>query len=140
MWSKEIEYRLAQLRSLYLELDGKVSKEIKDEMIKLHEWEHEEDLRRFGNTLGHITRRLYFHDPIELVQCQIPQEEYDIEARMILRELAIRGRPDLKEITDVVYQIFLMQFGPTSVGTIDRPCYDLIAKELLEITDEWCGK
>lgn len=140
-WNNAAKEHLAQLRFIFQTSQGNgITYEQRTEMLALHNLEHRDDLRRFGNSLDWLIRLLYEQDPIELVPCVVPKDEYDIEARMILRELAIRGTPTLKEITEVVHQIFVMEFDEHSSGTIDRPCYQTIAKELLARTEEWQGK
>jgi hypothetical protein len=140
-WNEKAKERLANLRLIFQSSNGNgVSQEQKNEMIQLHELEHLDDLKRFGNLLDWLIRLLYKHDPIDLVPCVIPKDEYDVEARMILRELAIRENPNLKEITEIVHQIFAMEFDEHSAGTIDRPCYEIIAKELINHIEEWKNK
>ncbi len=97
-------------------------------------------MRRFGDGLEWLTTILYFHDPIDLVPMEVPKDEYDVEARMILRELSARGDPNLKEITEVTHQIFGMMFDDHCAGQIDRPCYELIARELVLQKEKWKGK
>lgn len=140
-WNNAAKERLAGLRLIFQASKGNgVTQEERLEMVHLHNLEHQDDLQRFGGLLDWLIRLIYEHDPIELVPCVIPKDEYDIEARMILRELAIRGTPGLEEITEVVHQIFVMEFDDHSAGTIDRSCYAAIAKELLDRTKEWQGK
>lgn len=140
-WNEIDKERLANLRLIFqLNKGNGVSQEHRMEMMQLHKIEHLDDLNRFGNLLDWLIRLLYKHDPIDLVPCVIPKDEYDIEARMILRELEIRENPDLKEITEVVHQIFAMEFDDHSAGTIDRPCYESIAKELINRIEEWKNK
>jgi len=140
-WNDAAQKYMAELRFIFQASKGNgVTQEQRMEMVHLHGLEHRDDLRRFGGSLDWLTRLLYEHDPIDLVPCVVPKDEYDIEARMILRELAIRGTPSLKEITEVIHQIFVMEFDSPSAGTIDRPCYQAIAKELIDRTKEWQGK
>ena len=140
-WNDAAKQRMAELGLIYQLTQGKgVTEDQKKEMRYLHEIEHADDLKRFGDTLDWLTQRIYFHDPIGLVPCEIPQNEYDCEARMILRDLAIRGRPGLTEVLEVVHEVFVIQFGLPSCGSTDRQCYIDIAKELVECTDDWCGK
>jgi hypothetical protein len=140
-WNDAAKEHMAGLRLIFQTSKGNgVTQDQRMEMLHLHDLEHRDDLRRFGNALDWLTRLLYEHDPIDLVPCVVPKDEYDIEARMILRELAIRGTPGLKEITEVVHQIFVMEFDNPSAGTIDRPCYEAIAKELFDHTKDWQGK
>ena len=140
-WNDDAKKRMAELQFVFQTSKGNgVTQNEREEMLHLHDLENIDDLNRFGNTLHWLTKLLYEKDPIELVPCAIPLEEYDIEARMILRELAIRGTPSLDEIVGVVHQIFVMQFEIASAGTVDRPCYTEIAKELFARTEEWKGK
>lgn len=131
-WNDSAKKRLDELREIFLLNKGVgISLSQKDEMVYLHALEHAHDVARFGNLLSWLTLLLYQYDPIDLVPCHIPLNEYDIEARMILKELAIREQPGLKEIIEVVHQVFVIEFDEHSAGTIDRSCYEAIGKELL---------
>ena len=139
-WNDAAKQRMAELGTLFHLTKGTcVTEDQKNEMRYLHELEHADDVRRFGDTLDWLTQRIYYHDPIGLVPFEIPQNEYDCEARMILRDLSIRGR-NLKEVLEVIHEVFVIQFDLPSAGSIDRACYVDLAKELIERTSEWLGK
>lgn len=137
-WNDAARKRLAELQFIFQRISC-TQDELK-EMTHLNKLEKTDDLNRFGYTLQWLTQFIYEKDPIELVPCGMPHDEYDIEARKILKELAIRGTTSLDEIVGIVHQIFVKQFGTEEAGTINRLCYTEIAKELLARTEEWKDK
>lgn len=140
MWNDENKKRKALLGMEYQASNGNVSQEVKDELMALYEIENADDIRRFGDGLAWCTKLLYDHDPIDLKPQNIPQEEYDCEARMIFRELAIRDNPNLEEIREIVHEIFSMQFTFEVAGPADRSCYIKISLDLNKNRDLWKNK
>lgn len=139
-WDESAKYRKAELSYQYMATKGNVPEDIKNELMILYELENEDDLKRFGEGLKWCTKLIYENDPIGLVPLNVPEEEYDCEARLILRELSIRGNPTLKEINEVVHEIFVLQFTFDSAGQNDRICYQNISKELYENKNFWQNK
>ena len=139
-WDDYAKQRKADLSFRYQFAKGNVSEDVKSELMRLYELEDADDKRRFGDGLNWCTKLLYDNDPIGLVPQQVPNEEYDCEARMILRELAIRNNPNLKEINEVVHEIFVIQFTFDSTGPSDRSCYQDISKRLFNNKHFWQNK
>jgi hypothetical protein len=140
MWNEENKQRKASLAIQFQAANGNVPQEVKDELMRLYEIENEDDIRRFGIGLDWCTKILYDNDPIDLKPQNIPSEEYDCEARMILRELAIREKPTLEEIREIVHEIFSMQFTFKVAGPADRSCYTNISQELNKNINYWKNK
>lgn len=139
-WNDKLKLRQAELKAIYQSSGGRVSEKIKQELLELYELEDADDLRRFGNGLNWLSEIIYEYDPIELIPTNIPKHEYDCEARLILRELSLRGEPNFKEIWEVVYEVFVLQFGLDSTGPIDRTCYEEISRKLAENKNYWLGR
>lgn len=139
-WNDKLKLRQAELKNVFQASNGKVSEKIKQELLELYELENADDLRRFGNGLNWLCEVIYKYDPIDLVPTNIPKNEYDCEARLILRELSLRGNPNFKEIWQVVHDIFALQFGIDSTGQIDRTCYEEISRALAENKNYWFEK
>ena len=140
MWNEENKQRKALLAMQFQAANGNVTQKVKDELMSLYEIENEDDIRRFGEGLAWCTRILYDNDPIDLKPQNIPLEEYDCEARMILRELAIRENPTLEEIREIIHEIFSMQFTFEVTGPADRSCYISISQELNKNKNYWKNK
>lgn len=133
VWNKAAKEKLDSLKIKFISSNGKdITEDESKLMLHLHGLENIDDLNRFGNNLQWLTRLIYEHDPIELAPSGIPLDEYDVEARMILRELSTKNNPTLKEIIEMIYLIFTMQFTEKCSGNIDNNCYSEIAKELIK--------
>jgi hypothetical protein len=129
-WNNKLKNRLKELRQLfYLKT---IKEEEKKELMCLYELEHIDYIKRFGELIDWMTKLLYDNDPMNLIQFGIPLQEYDIEAKMILNELSLLNKKNLKEIIEIVYEVFLIEFGKEAAGNIDNECYTKIAKEIVK--------
>jgi hypothetical protein len=138
--------RLEELRAIFRANRGVgITNEQKNEMVAIHKEEKADDDRRFTEEgIKWLTQELYFHDLIGLVVSEVPQDEYEIEARMILRELAemaeAEGMPDAPKIAYLVHEVFAFQFLPVETPPLEDKRYLAIAKSLLGQKDMWYGK
>lgn len=140
-WNNEAQARKEELHKLFRETNGRgVSENDRKEMAALCKLHSADDQRRFGDMVPVVTSMLYAIDPISLVPCEVPKDEYDIEARMILREISPLVNPTVEEIANIARNIFVSQFDEASAGASDRECYTQIAKALLLRQAEWQGK
>lgn len=137
-WNAEAKQRLLELRNNLRIKGQKPTKEEREELTALHNLEYQDDEKRFGKNIDVLSEILYKHDPIGLVPCEVPKDEYELEARMILREMDNKKEANIREITKIVYDVFDKMFNHSTTGRItdctgpiDRACYEQIAVDFI---------
>lgn len=137
-WDTQTKRRLQELRSKFRLNYGKnCTAEECEELMLLHQKEKNYFQKRFGSLLIWLIDVLYQNDPANLSFADISQNEYDIEAKIILEELTSRKCQTLKEIIELVYDVFLEQFGEDQIGLIDSQCFENISKQIFSKKHEW---
>lgn len=79
-------------------------------------------------TVDAVNALLYRHDPIGLVLCGCPEDEYKPEAALIV-ELDERDYQTVDTLTRAVHRIFVRMFDHITAGR--RRSYRPIAEELM---------
>lgn len=140
-WDAQTKLRLQELRCKFRLNHGKnCTQEELEEIMILHQKENNYFNKRFGPLLEWLNNILYQNDPANLNFANLPKNEYDIEAKIILEELTTRKCQTFKEILELVYDIFLEQFGEDQVGLIDSRCFENISKQIFEQKRVWIEK
>lgn len=132
--TQEQTARLTELRKLARVNHGRdMNESDRKELAVLSRREIADDKALFGDRLANMTALLFRHDPIKLVPCEVPEDEYELEARKVLHRLDAMSDPTVDEIRDMVYEIFLFYFSAHCVKKYDREnVYQNIALEIHE--------
>lgn len=109
-----------------------------EELAKLSQLAAQEDIARFGGGVEWLTKALYRYDFVSLVACGVPKDEYEFEARHILKKLAEGGGGDSLMVAKLVREEFALQFGNVLTDDLNR--YMGLADELLANKQYWQGK
>lgn len=135
---KAKQERLAYLRTQFRirPYGNNLSDPERKELSTLSLLEKEEDRQHFGpDTFDWMVELLYRHDPIRLAACECPKDEYDNEARTILKALEeFNGTPNLGQILQIVYDTFAEAFNAhendNTAGKIGDIPYLLASQEI----------
>ena len=141
--TKQQQERFAELKQRFRTrpYGSKLSDEERKELQQFHQIEKMEDRLQFGEDFDWMSAALYKHDPIRLVPCEVPKDEYESEGRMILRRLAKMDHPTVEKIQHMVWEVFDQQFSISAdvagkqhyhseAGNATDPVYEAIAKEM----------
>lgn len=127
--------RLAELRKKLLEANknkSRLSDAEWDELRALSREDRQKDIERFQNAYYWLTELLYRHDPMYLKNESLPRDEYEGEARLLLRKLAeISHTPTVLEIRKHLFEVFDQQFSGHA-GRIDDEPYIRAAQEIAD--------
>ena len=113
MSNQEIN-RLADLREKFRKAvqqkENTMSLEERDELKTLCQKEKKGEIARFGKDYDWLLELLHRHDLAEIKD--VPLDEYDGEARIMLRWLFSVEEPSHRQITDKLAETFAVMFSP----------------------------
>ena len=89
--------------------------------------EKKEKLKKFTESVSEI---LYYYDPVGLAKLGVPEDEYDLEARVIISKL--KDVTDIRSLRWVVYEVLVYYFDKDMILPNSNKCYRYIAEEIWE--------
>ena len=81
-----------------------------------------------------ITEILYYYDPAGLAALYVPEDEYEPEARAIIKHL--KDVRDMRSLGWIVYEVFEDFFAKDMILPSSDKCYRFIAEEIWEVWQE----
>jgi hypothetical protein len=141
--NKQQQEKFAELKQRFRTrpYGSQLSDEERKELQQFHQIEKMEDRLQFGSDYDWMVETLYKHDPIRLVPCEVPKDEYENEGSMILRRLADLKPRTIETIQQMVWEVFDKQFSISAdaggkthyhseAGKPTDAVYEAIAKEM----------
>lgn len=92
---------------------------------------NKEKLKKITETVSEI---LYYYDPVDLAKFRVPEDEYEIEARVIIKRL--KDVTDLRSLRLIVYEVFVYYFDEDMILPSSDKYYRFIAEEIWEVWQE----
>lgn len=76
-----------------------------EELVKRFQLTKQEDMERFGGGVKWLTEVLFRYDFVSLARCGMPKDEYESEARHILKTLAGSGIEDPIQVAEPLVRL-----------------------------------
>lgn len=88
-----------------------LTKEARQELRRLVLKKKEEEIAYFGEIYYWLTDVFYKYDLVGLKGCDVPEDEYESEARLFLKSLEESKPENVESMTKLIKEIFEAQFG-----------------------------
>ena len=89
---------------------------------------NKDKLKTINETVSEI---LYYYDPVGLAKLRVPEDEYETQARMIIKRL--KDVTDLRSLRWIVYEVFVYYFDEDMILPSSDKYYRFIAEEIWEV-------